>query len=244
MKRIFSQICAASVILAVLMTGCGPSEKEIAEKKQLEAKVAELENKLQEISIAENTKKAIEAFLKKEMPPTGIVKCLSVTLNKGNGQNEWLATGEVVCVVPGMPVDFVGLTDIRVAYNPENKSVKADFSGAKNRKSPERLEKECISNLKQFGIALLYYASDHDGRFPDAKDFSDFIKGNANSKSFISCPVAENLYFYIPGLREGSNPKLTLVYCKHHNKNGECLQLHADGSVGYGKILKLRTVKK
>ena len=81
MKRNFFKIFTAAVILAVSVTGCGPSKKDIAEKKLLEEKIADLESKLQKVSIIENSKTAIEEFVKKDAPPGGTVKCLSVVLN-------------------------------------------------------------------------------------------------------------------------------------------------------------------
>ena len=88
MKKTFFRFCAVPMILAISMMGCGPSEKDIAEKKQLEAKVAELENKLQEITIIDCIKAAMEANLMKEAPPNSVVKCTSVTLKEKNGQND------------------------------------------------------------------------------------------------------------------------------------------------------------
>ena len=62
MKRNFFKIFTAAVILAVSVTGCGPSKKDIAEKKLLEEKIADLESKLQMVSIIENSKTAIESL--------------------------------------------------------------------------------------------------------------------------------------------------------------------------------------
>lgn len=64
MKRNFFKIFTAAAILAVFVTGCSPSKKDIAEKKLLEEKIADLESKLQKVSIIENSKIAIEEFFK------------------------------------------------------------------------------------------------------------------------------------------------------------------------------------
>lgn len=137
MKRNFFKIFTAAVILAVSVTGCGPSKKDIAEKKLLEEKIADLESKLQKVSIIENSKTSIEEFVKKDAPPGGTVKCLSVVLNDSCGQNEWLAESDIFYMAPGMRPEIEGLTGIKVVYNPENKSVKADLSKAKPKKTPE-----------------------------------------------------------------------------------------------------------
>ena len=244
MKRTFLQICTASAVLAISLTGCGPSEKDIAEKKQLEvkvtelsAKVTELENELQEVTVVENTKTAIEEVLKKEAPPNSTIKCTSVVLMEKKGQNEWLAEGEVLCVIPNIPPQLNGITGIRVIYNPDNKSVKADFSKVKPKRGARELEIQCSSNLKQLALLLKEYAIDHDDRFPaDVNKAKELFKSEA--VNIHLCPADRKIYTYIPGLRDSSNPNFTLVYCKYHSKNGEFLQAKVDGSAGYGKIIR------
>lgn len=237
MKRNFFKIFTAAAILAVFVTGCSPSKKDIAEKKLLEEKIADLESKLQKVSIIENSKIAIEEFVKKDAPPGGTVKCLSVVLNDPCGQNEWLAESDIFYTAPGIQPEIEGLTGIRVVYNPENKSVEADLSKAKPKKDSRRVEVSCTSNLKMLGVALRQYASDFGDKYPSVRDLNALIKNNKINKSIIRCPGSEQPYVYVPGLRYGGPAKLTLAHCKFHKKNGEFLQVHADGSAGYGKIL-------
>ena len=51
-----------------------------------------------------------------------------------------------------------------------------------------------------------------------------------------ACPGSNIPYIYIPGLYDGMNPRLTLVYCSYHEKDGKVLQAKLDGSVDYDKV--------
>ena len=250
MKKTFFQICFAFVILAVSMTGCGPSEKDIAEKKQLEAKVVDLENKLQKVMIIENTKTALEEQIKQKVKQDSpasdvVVRCLSVTLQENGKENEWLAEAEILYQLSeGLSiVRSQEITNIQIIYNPENKSVNVDLSNAKFKLTTEEAESSCRANLKYIGLVLSMYAEEHNGNFPDdTKEAEEFFKSDAANNRL--CPATEKPYIYIPGLCNGDKAKLPLVYCKYHHKNDDFLQLHIDGSVDYGKVLEIKDLKE
>lgn len=254
MKKTFFQICFVFVILAISMTGCGPSEKDIAEKKQLEAKVVDLENKLQKVMIIENTKTALEEQMikqevKQDSSTSVVAKCLSVTLHENGKENEWLAEAEILYLFEGLLFEglstfhFQEITNIQIIYDPENKSVNVDLSNAKFKLTAEEAESSCRANLKYIGLVLSMYAEEHNGNFPsDTKEAEEFFKSDAANNRL--CPATENPYIYIPGLCNGDKAKLPLVYCKYHHKNDNFLQLHIDGSVDYGKVLEIKDLKE
>ena len=237
MKRIFFQICAASVILAISVTGCGPSEKDIAEKKQLETKIADLENKLQNVTIIENTKAAMEERLKKEAPPNSIVRCTSVALKKKKGQNDWPAECEIVYIIPP-PEPMSGVKKfsgiLRISGGSDNQSIKVDVSAMKPVLTAKDTEIQCRSNLKSLALNLMNEEID-SGRFPDRERFQKLIK-TEDYKYCNVCPGSNIPYTYLPGLADGMSPRLTLVYCSYHEKDGKVLQAKVNGVVNYDKV--------
>lgn len=237
MKKAFFQICAASVILAISMTGCGPSKKDIAEKKQLEAKVADLESKLQKVTIIESIKAAMEEHLMKGAPPNSIAKCTSVALKEKKGQNDWLAECEMVYIIPPPePMSgvkkFTGI--LRISGGSGNQSIKVDVSAMKPVLTAKDTERQCRSKLQQLAMNLTGEMID-SGKFPDMKKFQKLIK-TEDYKYCNVCPGSKKTYTYMPGLVDGMNPKLTLVYCRYHEQGGKVLQAKLDGTVDYDKI--------
>lgn len=237
MKKAFFQICAASVILAISMTGCGPSKKDIAEKKQLEAKVADLESKLQKVTITENIKAAMEEHLMKGAPPNSIAKCTSVVLKEKKGQNDWLAECEMVYIIPPPePMSgvkkFTGI--LRISGGSGNQSIKVDVSAMKPVLTAEETAIQCRSKLQQLALNLKGEMID-SGKYPDRERFQELIK-TEDYKYCNVCPGSNIPYTYIPGLADGMSPRLTLVYCSYHEKDGKVLQAKLDGPVRYDKV--------
>lgn len=238
MKKSFFQICCAvSVILAISMMGCGPSEKDTAEKKQLEAKVADLESKLQKVTIIESTKAAMEEHLMKGAPPNSIVKCTSVTLKEKNGQNDWKAECEIVYIIPPPnPMSgvkkFTGI--LRVSGGSDNQSINVDVSAMKPVLTAEETAILCRSGLMSLRINLMGEL-DEAGKYPDRERFQELIK-TEDYKYCNVCPGSNIPYTYIPGLADGMSPRLTLVYCSYHEKDGKVLQAKLDGPVDYDKV--------
>ena len=237
MKKTFFQICFVFVILAISMTGCGPSEKDITEKKQLEAKVVDLENKLQKVTIIESTKAAMEEHLIKGAPPNSIAKCTSVALKEKNGQNDWKAECEIVYIIPP-PEPMSGVQKfsgiLRISGGSDNQPLKVDVSAMEPVLTAEEIEIRCRSNLK--GLALNLMLEEIDGRFPDRERFQELIKTEDFEYCNV-CPGSNIPYTYIPGLYDGMNPRLTLVYCSYHEKDGKVLQAKVTGEVNYDKVV-------
>ena len=234
MKKTFFRFCAVPMILAISMMGCGPSEKDIAEKKHLEAKVAELENKLQEITIIDCIKAAMEANLMKEAPPNSVVKCTSVTLKEKNGQNDWRAECEIVYIIPQLESGVRNFTGIlRISGGSDNQSIKVDVSAMEPVLTVEESAMQCRSNLLQ--LALNLRIENIDGEYPDMERFQEIIKTEDYQYSSV-CPGSNKPYTYMPGLKDGMNSRLTLIYCNYHEKDGEFLQAKLDGSVDYDNV--------
>lgn len=87
----------------------------------------------------------------------------------------------------------------------------------------------CISNLKQFGVAVMVYGADHDDKAPASID--DLVKDN----TYIQEDVCEDIIFLAPGkkLFGNFNPStFPIAICDRcsHNENQVDI-LYADGHV-------------
>jgi len=48
---------------------------------------------------------------------------------------------------------------------------------------------QCLSNLKQNGLAFAMYANDYDDRFPPSKGWMDLLKPYTKSEQILHCPL-------------------------------------------------------
>jgi len=97
--------------------------------------------------------------------------------------------------------------------------------GISERKCAERAA--CKNNLKQIGLALHIYSTDHAGRFPDrlsqlypdyAKDLSDFVCPSTEDKLSSPDEIDQNTsYRYVAGLTSEDDPDHVLAYDKPGN---------------------------
>jgi len=111
---------------------------------------------------------------------------------------------------------------------------------AKSKANPQRMN--CISHLKQLGLACRIYANDHDDKYPP--DFTAF-KAEIGNPGLLICPsdtqhpaVADwadftsqntSYPYFGAGLAE-SDSGAVVSYCTNHNR-GTANVLFADGSV-------------
>lgn len=123
---------------------------------------------------------------------------------------------------------------------------------------------QCLNNLKQLGLAVRIYASDHDDKLPGAATWSDEILPSAGSPEVFRCPASkghERCSYAFNSRLSGLNvdkvsPSTVLLFertgdwnqsggakdiLSHHGKN--YVLCFADGSVRQvpaGQVSKLR----
>ena len=82
----------------------------------------------------------------------------------------------------------------------------------------------CMSNLKQIGVGLMMFASDHKEKFPDS--LNELKKDYLDDDSVYTCPSSNEAYEYTNiGYNTGNADKV-LARCRHHGNI-----LYSDGSV-------------
>ena len=92
----------------------------------------------------------------------------------------------------------------------------------------ERREKiesiRCVSNLKQIGLGLMTFASDHREKFPDS--LNDLKKDYLPDNDVYTCPGSDEAYEYTNIGVYGISSDKVVARCRHHGNI-----LYSDGSV-------------
>jgi len=91
---------------------------------------------------------------------------------------------------------------------------------------------QCMSNLKQLGLALNMYAQDHNESFP--KGLDELVKGGyIADRRLFECPSSPGGgYEYIPGLRTTDPAGTAVIFDSAANHGGDGRNvLHIDGHV-------------
>ena len=111
---------------------------------------------------------------------------------------------------------------------------------ARARQEARRMQ--CLSNLKQIGLACHMYAQENNGNFPER--LSQLYPQYAPGLNLFKCPTAdypvetkedidsESTYVLVSGLKSTDRPETVLVHEKvdsHHGDGGNVL--HVDGHV-------------
>jgi prepilin-type processing-associated H-X9-DG protein len=92
--------------------------------------------------------------------------------------------------------------------------------------------KECMSNLKQIGLALTIYANDHDRLFPPTLDA--LMPYYLTDETLLRCPSrlrGKQGYLYVPGLTSSSSPGTIVAFDKLGNHGGVRHVLFVDSHV-------------
>lgn len=84
----------------------------------------------------------------------------------------------------------VVLVCVVLAVSALYKRFQGNYRGLNRAASPNRME-VCVSNLKSIGQALLEYAAEHEGRFPDSLS-QLLVAKNLDGWSFV-CPVSHDI---------------------------------------------------
>ena len=89
--------------------------------------------------------------------------------------------------------------------------------------------KQCMSNLKQIGLACAMYAEDHKGELPATLQA---LKPYVNTDQFFKCPVTRMPYQYLGAGRRFGKPQNAVLArdAKPHPNGFRCL-LYMDGHV-------------
>jgi prepilin-type processing-associated H-X9-DG protein len=97
-----------------------------------------------------------------------------------------------------------------------------------------------VQNLRGIGVACMVYSQDHDGNFPPDLE-ALFTEGMLTSRKILVAPQAggdEPSYTYLPGHRDGSDPRWVVAYEDYPDMDEEGANvLFMDGHVEFVKPL-------
>jgi prepilin-type N-terminal cleavage/methylation domain-containing protein len=82
---------------------------------------------------------------------------------------------------------------------------------ALNRAKQRAYEVNCISNLKQIGLAFALYISDHENRFPDRRDLKNSLIGGWHP--WTTWPPSDPRAGWAAISLQGENPNFTIWSC-------------------------------
>lgn len=91
---------------------------------------------------------------------------------------------------------------------------------------------ECVSNLKNIGLALAIYANDHEDKYPPTLE--DLLAGYLPNAEALQCPSDssdERSYLYVPGLSVAHEPTAIVMFERKGNHAGGRNVLFGDGHV-------------
>ena len=100
----------------------------------------------------------------------------------------------------------------------------------------------CISNAKQFGLALKHYAMDNKDQFPTSDNLEGLneLKDKGYIPEIFQCPSAPKNgfnYYYLGGFKEGDASNIPLIFDRPGNHSNYVNVLFLDGHVE-GIIIK------
>jgi prepilin-type processing-associated H-X9-DG protein len=61
---------------------------------------------------------------------------------------------------------------------------------------PKEQQAQCLSHIRQLGLAMLMYANDWQERFPPADRWTDVAKAYRRNEAILRCPVDKAAYSY------------------------------------------------
>ncbi len=158
-------------------------------------------------------------------------------LDIARGYTDTVASKGEIAALEGLPAEgspaYQKLLDIAAIYN----ATAQELGQAIERVKPAAVKHEdsCKTNLKQLGLALHLYSTDHAEEFPPDISFLP-VQGYLPDPGILVCfarPDEPRGYIYVPGLRANSNPSWIVVYDKPGNHPDGYNALHVDGHVAW-----------
>lgn len=106
--------------------------------------------------------------------------------------------------------------------------------GIKKKAEAKKLSIICCANLKQLNIGIMMFATDNDGKLPEAKDWEAKIKGYVGSDDAFICPSCNKHYTYWGNgqtMKNYKEPDKTIVFICEGDHLGQTNVAFLDGHV-------------